>query len=106
MVSRSNPKRQYEKMEVDCVDLSSPEGMSVNDAIEPRLCALSYCGVEDAVKEVLRPGRNTVDGKSAYQVVPVHPDDCWLLEMLEGGSRLLLEAWHLKVKDKCWLRSQ
>ena len=38
------------------VDLSSPEGTSVNDSIEPGLCTLSYCGVEDATQEVMRLG--------------------------------------------------
>ena len=45
------------------VDLSSPEGASVNDSIEPGLCTQSYCGVEDATKEVMRLGRNAVLAK-------------------------------------------
>ena len=72
------------------VDLSSPEGASVNDAIDPELCSLSYCGVEDAAKEITRQGRNAVmakvDVKSAYRVVPVHPDDRWLQEIKWEGS--------------------
>ena len=72
------------------VDLSSPEGASVNDAIDPELCSLSYCGVEDAAKEIARQGRNAVmakvDVKSAYRVVPVHPDDRWLLGIKWEGS--------------------
>jgi len=67
------------------VDLSSPKGHSVNDAIDPHLCTLTYCGMEDATREIRVLGQNTVlakvDIKSAYWVVPVNPDDSWLLGM-------------------------
>ncbi len=38
------------------VDLSAPEGASVNDTISPELCSLTYCGVEEASKELARLG--------------------------------------------------
>ena len=72
------------------VDLSALEGASVNDAISPELCSLTYCGVEEASKELARLGQGTVmakiDIKSAYQVVPVHPDDRWLLGLKWKGA--------------------
>ena len=44
-----------------------------------------YVTVDDAAREVLRQGVGSllgkVDIKSAYRVVPVHPDDRWLLGM-------------------------
>ena len=52
----NNPKGEYREMESN----SRPEGESVNDAIDPELCSLSYCGVEDAAKEITRQGRNAV----------------------------------------------
>ena len=72
------------------VDLSSPEGTSVNDGIAENLCSLSYIGVGDAAKEVWQLGQGAllakVDVKSAYQNIPIHPEDRWLLGMLwEGG---------------------
>lgn len=72
------------------VDLSSPEGASVNDGINEALCSLSYIGVDDAAKEVLRQGQGAllakVDVQSAYRNIPIHPEDRWLLGMVwEGG---------------------
>lgn len=59
------------------LDLSSPDGASVNDAIAEECCSLSYVTVDDAAKEVLRLGAGSllakVDVKSTYRVVPVHP---------------------------------
>ena len=67
------------------LDLSSPDGQSVNDGINPEWCSLSYISVEDAVSIIRRLGQNTllakVDIKSAYRMVPVHPDDRLLLGM-------------------------
>ena len=72
------------------LDLSSPEGRSVNDGISSEFCLLSYVGVEDAAREVVRLGRGSilakVDVKSAYRNIPIHPQDRWLLGMpWEGG---------------------
>ena len=67
------------------LDLSSPEGQSVNDGINPEWCSLSYVSVDDAVPVIRHLGQNTlltkVDIKSAYRMVPVHPDDRLLLGM-------------------------
>ncbi len=72
------------------VDLSSPGGASVNDGIREQACSLSYVGVETAAREVFRQGRGTllakVDIKSAYRVVPIHPEDRWLLGMQCEGA--------------------
>ena len=67
------------------VDLSAPKGASVNDGIRPELCSLRYASVDDAAEVVLRLGQGCVmaklDIKSAYRIVPVHPDDRPLLGM-------------------------
>ena len=72
------------------LDMSSPEGMSVNDGIREAPCSLSYVSVEDAAKGVMAKGRGAlmakVDVQSAYRNVPIHPEDRWLMGMLwEGG---------------------
>ena len=71
------------------VDLSSPEGKSVNDGIEPELCTLQYLRLYEVVEQVVRAGYGAVlakmDIKSAYRIVPVHPDDRPLLGMLWKG---------------------
>ena len=49
-----------------------------------------YVSVDTAVKLVEELGRGTllskVDIRSAYGMLPIHPDDCWLLGMRWEGS--------------------
>ena len=67
------------------VDLSHPEGFSINDGIPSHLCSLSYITVDDAIQEVLQTGPGTllakVDIKNAFRLLPVHPADRCLLGM-------------------------
>ena len=67
------------------VDLSSPNGYSVNDGIAPELCSLKYASVDQAVENILGLGQGTllakVDVEHAYRNIPVHPDDRILLAM-------------------------
>ena len=64
-------------------DLSSPEGYNVNDGIPSAVCSLNYVTKEDGAKAVMDKGAGAllakVDIQNAYQSVPVHPDDRWLL---------------------------
>ena len=57
------------------VDLSFPEGNSVNDGIDSAFCSLHYVKVDDAAKELFRQGRGScmakVDIRSVYRTVPV-----------------------------------
>ena len=68
------------------VDMSSPEGGSVNEGICKEWCSLSYISVDDVASEVVKLGKGALMAKfvlkAAYQNVPVHPDDCWLLVMV------------------------
>ena len=77
------------------VDLSSPEGNSVNDGIDPTLCSLEYVTVDVVAKMVVRLGRGAclskVDIRSAYRTIPVHPDDRFLLGMCWEG-RLFVDT--------------
>ena len=72
------------------VDLSHPEGHSVNDGIEPDLCTLKYMSVDAAVATVLskRVGVKLAkfDIESAYRIIPVHPNDRSLLGMVRKGQ--------------------
>ena len=78
------------------VDLSFPRGHSVNDGVREATSTLSYVGVWDAAREIVRLGRGTqlakVDIKSAYRNVPVHPDDRWLLGMGWRGALFIDSA--------------
>ena len=64
------------------VDLSSPEGYSVNDGIEGALCSLSYVSVESRqccgwaeVRPLGGALLAKVDIRSAYRNIPIHPND-------------------------------
>ena len=77
------------------VDLSHPKGSSVNDGIDPSLCSLSYTSVDEAANRILQLGRGTLmaklDIQSAYRIIPVHPDDRWLLGMRWKNSILYID---------------
>lgn len=61
-------------------DQPSPKGFSVNDAIHPSLCSLSYISVNqvEALAMQLDYGAllAKIDVKSAYHLIPVHPSTC------------------------------
>ena len=67
------------------VDLSSPEGASVNDGVNKDMCSLSYTSVDVITNKVLELGQGTLlakmDIKQAYRMIPVHPEDRYLLGM-------------------------
>lgn len=67
------------------VDLSHPDGKSVNDSISSELCSLRYTRVDEVVRQLLQLGPGALmaklDVKSAYRIVPVHPQDRSLLGM-------------------------
>lgn len=73
------PKRHKENKWRLIVDLSRPEGGSVNGGIDPNLCSLSYTKVDEVANTVCQLGRGTelakADIQAAYRIVPVHPDD-------------------------------
>ena len=75
------------------MDLSHLAGHIINDGIEPELCSLTYALIDDAAATVTELGRGTMltklDLENVYRIVPVHPDDRWLLGMeWEGEPQL------------------
>ena len=78
------------------VDLSSPEGRSINDRISKDLCSLSYVSVAKAAEAVSRMGPGAllakVDIQSTYRMLPFHPDDRWLLGMQWEGKLFVQTA--------------
>ena len=64
-------------------DLSHPSNESINDAIDPQLCSLSYISVDQIARRAMQLGVGAklakIDIKSAYRLIPVHPADrCYL----------------------------
>ena len=67
-------------------DLCYPSGSSVNDGIPSELCSLTYVTIDvDAILNILQSGKDTMlaklDIKSAFQLLPVHLADRYLLGM-------------------------
>jgi hypothetical protein len=64
-------------------DLSHPEGGNVNAGIEAQLCSLKYTSVESVAIAAELLGRGALvaklDIRSAYRLVPVHPQGRYLL---------------------------
>ena len=65
------------------VDLSSPHGASVNDAISVEHCHMHYTSVFEAAACIRQLGRGSrlakIDLHQAYRMVPVHANDHLLL---------------------------
>ena len=80
------------------LDLSSPEGFSVNDGISPEWCSMSYITVEDAAKIITRLRRHTqltkVDIKSAYRINTYssrgYIEYCWACR---GRTNFTITIW-------------
>ena len=72
------------------VDLSTPDGGSVNEGMNKEWSSLHYMFVDHVVEQVLKVCRGAemakADVKKAYRNVPVHPDDRWLLGMEWQGA--------------------
>ena len=71
------------------LDLSSPHGNSVNDAIQKDLCSLTYATVDQAVRRILHLGQGTllakIDIQHAFRNIPIHPADRKFLGMSWNG---------------------
>lgn len=63
--------------------LSHPSGQSINDYIDSKLCSVKYTEFDQAVKMIHDQGANCylfkMDIKSAFRLLPIHPDDFELL---------------------------
>ena len=72
------------------VNLSSPEGASVNAGIDSELCSLHYLHLDQVVQEIRKLGRGAkmakMDIESAYRMVPGHPGDRPLLAVQWAGQ--------------------
>ncbi|XP_040186277.1 uncharacterized protein LOC120918659 [Rana temporaria] len=76
------PKKEPNKFRL-IHHLSFPKGGSVNDAIDPEACTVSYTSFDAAVSWVRRYGKGALMAKSdieaAFRLLPVHPDSFRLL---------------------------
>ena len=72
------------------VDLSSPMNFSVNEGISKERSSLSYASVDHLAALIVAAGRGSflvkADIKEAYRMVPVHPEDQYLLGVQWQGT--------------------
>ena len=75
------------------VDLSSPEGSSVNEGIDTELAILSYASIDHLAALVAMEGKGSLLVKAiikeAYRMIPIHPEDQNLLGMEWEGTVLI-----------------
>lgn len=85
------------------VDLSSPEGHSVNDGIDKSICSLQYVTINTIVEKIQQCGSGALLGKldikSAYRIIPVHPDDRLLLGMKWKGQLFIDTALPFSLRS-------
>lgn len=83
------------------VDLSSPEGSSVNDGIDPDDFTLHYITVDHIIRLVSQFERGALmakfDVESASRNVPVNPSDCYLLGMKWRNQYYLALPFSLRL---------
>ena len=72
------------------LDLSSPQGFSVNHGISKESSSISYTTTDYGVEAILKSGKGTLmvklDIKQAYRNIPVHPTDHPLLGVAWDGK--------------------
>ena len=70
--------------------LSYPDGSSVNDFIPDQFSSVQYASIGDAITLIKSLGRACymakTDIKSAFRIIPIHPDDYHLLGMTWNNS--------------------
>ena len=78
------------------LDLSSPDGHSVNNGIRKDSFTVQYMKVDDIIDGIMSLRRGTLlakfDVESAYCIIPVHPNDLYLLGTQWQGNYLVVMA--------------
>ena len=76
------PKSHSDKWHL-VVDLSSPQGRSINHGISPDSCSLRYASVDNAVEAIMSLGHSALlvklDLSNTHRIILVHTDDQPLL---------------------------
>ena len=71
------------------VDLSYPEGHSINDGISASDASMIYSSIDDAARLILDAGKGAllakIDIASAFRIIPVHPSERHFLGMFWQG---------------------
>ena len=91
-------------------DLSHPHGASVNDGISDEFSTVQYSSFDDLASMVNRLGKGSwlvkLDIKSAFRLLPVHPEDYDLLGMCFNGKYFIDKAVPFGCRSSCALFEQ
>ena len=84
--------------------LSFPYGGSVNDFIPSEFCSVHYASVDDAVR-IIKLGTGCTlaktDVRSAFRIIPVHPDDYHLLGMKCRDKYYVDRSLPMRLASSC-----
>ena len=85
------------------VDLSAPEGSSMNDGIKRDTISLSYTTIDNIVRRVVQLGQGTLlskmDIKQAYRLILIHPDNRYLLGVEWQGTVYVDKCLHFGLRS-------
>ena len=75
------------------LDLSSPDGHSVNDGISKDSFTVQYTKVYNIIDGIMSLDQGTLlakfDGESAYRIIPIHPNDRYLFGIQWQGNHFV-----------------
>ena len=75
------------------VDLSSPQGASVNDGISSDEFSMHYIKLDQIISVIVKHGSGALmakfDVEAAYRNIAVHPEDCYLFGMKWRGQSFM-----------------
>lgn len=85
--------------------LSYPDGSSVNDFIPEQFSSVKYASISDAISLIKSLGRACymakTDIKSAFRIIPIHPDDYHLLGMTWNNSYFFDRCLPMGCSSSC-----
>ena len=108
-VLESSPKKHQPGKWRLILDLSSPDGHSVNDGIRKDPFMVQYMKVDNIIDGIMSLGRGTLiakfDVESAYHIIPIHPNDHYLLGMQWQGNYFVDMALHFGLRSAPYIFS-
>lgn len=77
--------------------LSYPEGYSVNDGIDNESSSVNYTSFDSVVDMIFKLGNHAKlakrDIKSAFRLLPISPDDFWLLGVKDNDGNIYVDKF-------------
>ena len=85
--------------------LSYPDGSSMNDFIPEQFSSVQYASIGDAITLIKSLGKGCymakADIKSAFRIIPIHPDDYHLLGMKWNNSYFFYRCLPMGCSSSC-----